>query len=685
MISCSPLSHNSAIFTSRKSDIFPGYLGSHDKSMILNERYEIERKLGEGGLGIVYRARDLTLYSKVVVIKVLKEEIGQSAYWKRKFEKEKEALACCQNPHIVGIHDSGKLPSGDLFLVMEFVEGGPLRSVMKGEMPLVRIAHLVRQIGQALSYAHERVIFHRDLKPENIMLRTAEGEDFVILIDFGIATVKESQPATRGMKTAIVGTPPYMAPEQILGEPSPATDIYALGVIAYEMVTGHKLFNMPQMEPLHKQLAQLYKMQQTGVGAKAKELRPDLPEAAHTAILKALSFDPKDRYPQARDFGEALANALTGKKERSLPEAPTEPMTPVDVLHEPQLAEVVISYCAQDLSRAIQIAERLRAAGVMCWMADHGHEVTLNDRSETIQAVKQCKVVLLLCSDAALCSTLVKQDMQLAWSYERPFLPLLIEPIDFPEQAEYWFEGQQWIEVMNLPPEQWLPMVLRALANTGVHCPGVNPASLARVPVIQPTRLDHSLQSLLSIARFTDQIWPVPAERVQRGVARSAVRGLGAPQEDVQHGYRLGSRVRLAIQLDQSLKSLWSSTVRGLGAPIESEYQGHLLLLDKGPEGIIYCLCPSQFAPDTRLRPSRNDLPQAGSRYDAFVVTGKPGREHLLAIITNEPLGLDWLPTDPRIPARVLRQADIDALLARLRNLEGDRWTALSTYFDVVD
>ena len=412
------------------------------KPMILNERYEIERKLGEGGLGIVYRARDLTLYSKVVVVKMLKEEIGQSAqsaYWKRKFEKEKEALARCQNPHIVGIQDSGKLQSGDLFLVMEFVEGMPLRSVMKGKMPLVRIAHLVRQISQALSYAHERAIFHRDLKPENIMLRTAEGEDFVILIDFGIATVKESQPATRGMKTAIGGTPPYMAPEQILGEPSPATDIYALGVIAYEMVTGYKPFDMPRMEPLHKQLAQLYKMQQTGVGEKIKGLRPDLPEAAHTAILKALSFDPKDRYSQARDFGETLAGALTGEKAVSLSEVPTEPATPVDVFDEPQVAEVVISYCAQDLSRALQIAERLRASGVACWMADHGHEVNLDDRSETIQAVKQCKVVLLLCSDAALRSTLVKQDMQLAWSYERPFLPLLIEPIDFPEQAEYWF------------------------------------------------------------------------------------------------------------------------------------------------------------------------------------------------------------------------------------------------------
>ena len=134
------------------------------------------------------------------------------------------------------------------------------------------------------------------------------------------------------------------------------------------------------------------------------------------------------------------------------------------------------------------------------------------------------------------------------------------------------------------------------------------------------------------------------------------------------------------------MNSLGSPRVRGLGAPFESQYQGHLLLLDKGPEGILYCLCPSQFAPDTRLRPGRSDLPQAGSRYDSFVVTGKPGREHLLAIITDEPLGLDWMPRDPvKEPARVLKQADTDALLVRLRDLGGHRWTALSTYFDVVD
>lgn len=171
------------------------------------------------------------------------------------------------------------------------------------------------------------------------------------------------------------------------------------------------------------------------------------------------------------------------------------------------------------------------------------------------------------------------------------------------------------------------------------------------------------LQSLRIVARFTDQIWPLPAERAEHRAARSGVRGLGAPQDDVQHGYRLGSRVRLAI---------------------ESERAGHLLLLDEGPEKVIYCLCPSHFAPDTRLHADYSELPQKRSRYDSFMVTGQPGREHLLAIVSDEPLGLDWLPRDPKEPARVLNQDDISTLLARLRALDADRWLALSTYFDVV-
>lgn len=108
-----------------------------------------------------------------------------------------------------------------------------------------------------------------------------------------------------------------------------------------------------------------------------------------------------------------------------------------------------------------------------------------------------------------------------------------------------------------------------------------------------------------------------------------------------------------------------------------------MLLLNIGTTKKVYCLCPSLFAPDTQLTPGRTILPQKDSKYPSFVISGKPGREHLLAIITEEPLELNWMPTDPKIPACVLSQEDIKALIDQLRNLDGNRWTALSTYFDV--
>lgn len=417
-------------------------------------------------------------------------------------------------------------------------------------------------------------------------------------------------------------------------------------------------------------------MQRAGLKIMPKSLRPDLPQAAQAAILKALAFDPKDRYCKSRYFGEALARALTGDDEF------TEPMT-APIPHQAQSAEVVIGFCGQDLRHALELAERLKAAGANTWMADHGHQTGQNDRSGTIQAIKQCKVVLLLCSDAALRSKRVKQEMQLAWICERPILPCLIEPIDFPDQAAYCLAGKRWIDAVNGPPDRWFSLVVQALVNIGVPCPRMKPAGLDGAPVTEPIRLDQSLESLWSVASFTDQIWPFPADLGRPVTARRAVRGLGAPQEDVQHGYRLKSRLRLAIEIDHLNNRKLSS--RGLGAVFEPDSHTHLLLLDKGPEGILYCLCPSAFAPETRLRSGRNDLPQMESRYPSFQVTGKPGREQLLAIITDEALGLDWMPRDPvNEPARILSLADIDGLLARLRGLPGDRWTAMSTYFDVV-
>lgn len=320
--------------------------------------------------------------------------------------------------------------------------------------------------------------------------------------------------------------------------------------------------------------------------------------------------------------------------------------------------DIFISYSSRDRDRVLEISRAIESMGASVWMDRHKIDVGMNYGPEIVQAIRDCKAIALMCSDAALRSRNVKQEIQLAWKYERPYLPLLLERTQFPEQVEYWLEGCQWIEVLDRAAAEWAPGLERALARVGA-AGADSPAPDG--PTVQPTRPKAGLDGLAAIARFTDQIWPLPREKVARG-ARSGARGLGAPQDDVEHGYRIGSRVCLAL---------------------ESEVDGHLLMLDEGPEGIIYCLCPSYFAPDTRIASGRTYLPQEKSRYDSFQVTGKPGRERLLAIISDEPLGFDWMPADPGRPARVLTPADVEELLDRLRGLDGDRWTALSTYFEI--
>jgi serine/threonine protein kinase len=277
----------------------------------VKNRYVIEKELGRGGIGVVCLARDEQLLSKPVVIKILLEEMAASAHnpWlRKKFKQEIEALARIDHPGVVSVLDAGELDDGKPYLVMQYVEGVNLRSAIGPEgMPLERAAEIIRQTGHALSAAHDKGVYHRDLKPENIMLqRLGEGGEAVKLIDFGIAKVEDSQVASSEM-TRIAGAMPYMAPEQLRGQPGAASDIFALGVIAYEMVTGRL--------PFYPGTAvELYEMHQTGVQVKPIDLRPDLPEAAQDVILKALLFDPAKRPPRARELGDALARALTSRQ-----------------------------------------------------------------------------------------------------------------------------------------------------------------------------------------------------------------------------------------------------------------------------------------------------------------------------------------------------------------------------------
>lgn len=274
---------------------------------LLNDRYLIERELGRGGIGVVFLAQDQKLYGMQVVIKVLLEQWMKSdhrLWFERKFQDELKALALINHHGVVPVHDVGQLPDGRSFLVMKYVPGEPLsESISPGGIALKRAANLIHQIAHALTAAHDKGVIHRDLKPANILLQTVDGEEKIKLIDFGIATVRDAISTASPTTKTLAGTPRYMAPEQLQGKPEKASDIYALGVIAYQLVTGEFPFN-------GKSPTEIAAEQRAGIKALPRDLRPDLPEAAGTAILKALAIDLADRYQDARDFGNQFRQTI---------------------------------------------------------------------------------------------------------------------------------------------------------------------------------------------------------------------------------------------------------------------------------------------------------------------------------------------------------------------------------------
>ena len=276
----------------------------------LGGRYLIERELGRGGMGVVYLARDKPeLHSRPVVVKILLEEALKNEIIVSKFYQEIESLTRLDDPGVIGIFDAGQLDDGTPYLVMQYVEGTTLLAAITREgMDLEKAAGIIRQVGRSVGAAHDAGILHRDLKPENIMLRTtASGEQQVKIIDFGIAKVKKSMSGPSPLTGLTVGTIGYMSPEQLSAKSlTPASDIYSLGVIAYEMLTGRNPFNPDSV-------FQLLEMQREGVRVKPCDLRPSLPKAAQQVILKALAFDSKDRFQSAHEFGNRLADALVSE------------------------------------------------------------------------------------------------------------------------------------------------------------------------------------------------------------------------------------------------------------------------------------------------------------------------------------------------------------------------------------
>lgn len=283
-------------------------LGSASNSLVgttIGDRYLVESELPHGGMSQVYLCNDLRLPPQQVVIKVLSPTLIDNPYAQQKFDEEVEALSRMEHRGVVRVQDRGELADGRPYIVMPYVDGVPLSSQIPNQgMDLERASSILKQIGVALDHVHDQGILHRDLKPENIMLR--RGADSVVLIDFGIAKLRVSSTAP-GTVSAIAGTVPYMSPEQLRGERlTRVSDVYSMGVVAYEIITGRLPFKPASS-------SQMLEMQRAGIRLRPRQLRADVSVEADRAIIRALKFDPRARYPRAGEFGNELSRTLVQK------------------------------------------------------------------------------------------------------------------------------------------------------------------------------------------------------------------------------------------------------------------------------------------------------------------------------------------------------------------------------------
>jgi eukaryotic-like serine/threonine-protein kinase len=271
-------------------------------------RYQLQRVLGRGAMGVVYEGIDPKLNRQVAVKIILKNQINDKALeaeYSARFIREAQAVARLNHPNIVTVFDFGE-ENDVAFLVMELIRGDELKNYFD-EKKNFSIEDAVRMIGElldALDYAHKNGIVHRDIKPANVML---DSQMRVKLTDFGVARLSDSN-SERTQAGTMVGTPSYMSPEQIEGAPvGPRSDIFAVGIILYQFLTGEKPFHAPGLWAIQKKI-----MQEDP--ALPSTLNPNINPAFDAVILRALAKKPEDRYPDAMAFKDELKRVLGGDR-----------------------------------------------------------------------------------------------------------------------------------------------------------------------------------------------------------------------------------------------------------------------------------------------------------------------------------------------------------------------------------
>jgi eukaryotic-like serine/threonine-protein kinase len=283
-----------------------------EEHRLLNNRYELIELLGKGGMAVVYRARDLML-ERSVSVKVLREDYSRDPAFLDRFRQEAKAAANLSHPNIVTVHDFG-LDKGQLFIVMEFIPGTDLKTLIKqrGRFTADETVPLMVQACAGIGYAHRAGLVHCDVKPQNLLVTP---DMRLKVTDFGIARALSTiHPEERS--TVVWGSPQYFSPEQAEGAaPSPASDVYSLGVIMYEMLTGSLPFRATTA-------AELARQHLDAQPVPPHEMLPDISPALEQIVSKVLSKEPSQRYRTADQLGRVLMNFGNNRPSHAVQSSP---------------------------------------------------------------------------------------------------------------------------------------------------------------------------------------------------------------------------------------------------------------------------------------------------------------------------------------------------------------------------
>jgi serine/threonine-protein kinase len=298
---------------------------------VLGGRYQVEARIGSGGMAEVYRGFDPVL-NRTVAIKVLHSQFARDTSFVQRFRREAQAAARLNQPNIVGVYDTGA-DDGTQYIVMEFIEGRTLAEFMQtGRRPTpVQAAEIAQKIAAAIAAAHAQGVIHRDIKPGNVMV-TRDGT--VKVMDFGIARVLG--PETAPQTSAVLGTASYLSPEQAQGGPVDArTDIYSLGAVLYELLTGQPPFTGDTP------VAVAYK-QVNETPAVPSSINPDVPARLDAVVMKALSKNPSNRYQTAQEFSADLGRVIAGQEVEATPLMPADTADATQVISRPSTQTAVL-------------------------------------------------------------------------------------------------------------------------------------------------------------------------------------------------------------------------------------------------------------------------------------------------------------------------------------------------------